>query len=513
MKIATSAEIRIIEVDCMEKSGLPPLVLMENAAHSSALEILSRLPKGSRVAVFCGTGINGGDGMAAARHLFVGGLQTEVYLIGGNETLLPVIKINIRALEAAGLSYTVLNDESDIPDLSHADMVVDALLGIGLSGDVRPLYASIIRAVNNSGKPVFAIDLPSGICADTGRVMGEAIRAQATLTFGCIKRGLVLYPGAEYAGEVLLDRIGLPPSASAHLPTEMPEAEDIRALLPVRAARSHKYSHGRVLSAAGCNGMPGAAVMAAAAAYRAGAGLVLAAATAHVTHILQSWLKEAVTLSMPDEDGMLCDRSALVLKAVKTEAQVALVGPGLTDSPVTEKFVGAFLEGLSIPTVLDADALNILARHRDWLTALTAHAPTILTPHMGEMSRLTGLPAETLLYDTIGSATALAAETGAIVLLKDARTIIASPDGRISINPTGCNALAKAGSGDVLAGLIAGFAAQGCGLFEAAQIACYVHGLAGERAAETLSVYGVTASELLDIIPSVLLEIASGGKA
>jgi len=496
----------MIEVDCMEKSGLPSLVLIENAAHSAAMQILARQPKG-RVAVLCGTGVNGGDGISAARHLFVGGLETEVYLVGASETLLPVIKFSLRALEAVGMTYVPINEEQDVPDLSGVDLVVDALLGIGLSGDVRPLYASVIRAINTSGKPVFAIDLPSGICADTGRVMGEAVRADVTLTYGCVKRGLVLYPGAEYAGEVLLDRIGLPVTASAHLSTEMPEASDIRKLLPPRAARSHKYSYGRVLVAAGCDNMPGAAIMAASAAYRAGAGLVTAAVTAHVARTLHGWLKEAVTLVVPDDSGFLCDRSAIAMMKAKEEAKVAVLGPGLSDCPVTERFIGAFLEGLTVPIVIDADALNILARHRNWLTALTTHAPTILTPHMGEMSRLTGTPAETLLYDTINQATSLAVSTGAIVLLKDARTIIAAPDGRVSINPTGCNALAKAGSGDVLAGLIAGFAAQGAGLFEAAQIACYVHGLAGERAAEALSAYGVTASELLETIPAVIREI------
>ena len=509
MKLVTAAEFRDIETEYMEKSGLPSLVLMENASHSAAMHILARQSKG-RVIVLCGTGINGGDGLAAARHLFVAGLQTEVYLNGQDDTFLPAVKISIRALEACGVTINRMNDESEIPDLSGADMIVDALLGIGLSGEVRPLLAAVIRAINASGKPVFSIDMPSGICADTGCVMGEAVRAAATLTFGCVKRGLVLYPGVEHAGEVILDPIGLPPSAYAHLRTEMPSVSDIWALLPPRAARSHKYNFGRVLVAAGCDNMPGAAVMASSGAYRAGAGLVTAAVTARVARVLHGWLKEAVTRVLPNEGGVLCDKSALALRLSNTEMTVALLGPGLSDCAASEKFVSAFLEEQIEPIVLDADALNIIARHREWLTELSARVPVILTPHMGEMSRMTGVSVETLLLDTIGSATAFALETGATVLLKDARTVIASPDGRVSINPTGCNALAKAGSGDVLAGLIAGFAAQGVEMFEAAQIACYIHGLAGERAAEALSDYGVTAAELLETIPAVIREIAAG---
>jgi len=507
MKAATAAELRRIENEYMEEAGLPSLVLMETAAHSIALHVLKELRKG-RVVVLCGTGKNGGDGLAAARHLAAHGLQTDVFLVGNAAPSEPDVCINIRALAACGVvlrRVTKAEEAAAVAEyIKGADLILDALLGIGLSGAVRPLCAEVIRVVNASGVPVLSVDMPSGICADTGRVMGAAVRAQETVTLVCRKRGHVLYPGVEFAGRVVLAGIGLPASALESVELDMLSAVEACTLLPVRAARSHKYQFGRVLSVAGCDNMPGAAVMAATAAYRAGAGLVMAAGTGRVVQMLQAGVKEAVTLTLADEGGTLCEASTQALAAEKAKASVVLLGSGLSDCAATEGFVEAFMRGINVPIVVDADALNILARHRDWLTALAAEAPVVLTPHMGEMSRLTGIPAEDLLEDTIGAAARLAKETGAIVLLKDARTIIAAPDGRVSMNPTGCSALAKAGSGDVLAGLIAGFAAQGLALYDAARAACYIHGLAGEHAAAEMSAYGVMASDLLDEIPSTI---------
>ena len=510
MKLATTAELRRIEANYMEQSGLPDLVLIETAAHSIAAHIAQNLPTG-RVAVICGMGTNGADGLAAARHLHSAGILTDVFLVGGGDALLPAIQANLQALAACGIPLCRIRTEAEaavLPSvLRKADWVLDALLGIGLTGDVRPLCAEVIRFINESPPPVLALDMPSGICADTGHVMGVAVHARETLTFIAVKRGLALYPGAAYAGRVTLNRIGLPAFADTHILIEMPEAHDIRNLLPKRPICAHKYSFGRVLSVCGCDNMPGAAVMAAIGAYRAGAGLVTAASTRHVAHTLQAWVKEAVTVALPDEGGALCRESALALRTEASKADVILLGPGLSNCPAAEGFVETILPNIDVPVVIDADALNILAKHKGLLAALAHKTPTLLTPHMGEMSRLTGLPAAELATGTIGAATALARETGAFVLLKDARTIIAAPDGRVSVNPTGCSALAKAGSGDVLAGLIAGFAAQGLKLYDAARTACYIHGLAGEQAAAYLSAYGVTATDLLEQIPKTIQTI------
>jgi len=510
MKIVTAAEIRQIEASYMEKSWLPPLVLMETAARGAANHVLARFPKG-RVAVLCGAGVNGGDGLAAARFLAADGLEVEVYLAGNPQNAPEVVKTAIRALNACGIVPRRIASVEDAavlpPAFARADCIIDALLGTGVTGDVRAPLSSVIEAVNASCRFVFSIDMPSGICADTGRVCGIAVRAAQTLAIGTYKRGLLLYPGAEYVGELLLDGIGLPRAVFDNITTEMLTADEICALLPARPARSHKYTFGRVLSAAGCDQMPGAAVMAATAAYRAGAGLVTAAGTAHVIHTIHNWLKEAVTLILPDENGALCAESASALSGVA--ANVLLLGPGLSDCPATEEFVGAMLRYAAVPTVVDADALNIAARHKDWLCEASGKAPVLLTPHMGEMSRLTGLPADALLADTIGAAAALAQETGAIVLLKDAHTIVAAPDGRVTINPTGCNAMATAGSGDVLAGLIAGLAAQGADLHNAARVGCYLHGLAGELAAAEKSAYSVIASDILDYIPAAFRQVGA----
>ena len=503
MKLITAEEARHAEREWMQSTGLPALVLIENAARAVAQKAACMCPSG-RMAVVCGGGTNGADGLAAARMLAAAGRQVAVFSIGtaredGDAA------VCMKALKAFGVAPRMVG-ESDmdalLASLREADLVIDALLGTGLAGAVKALQASAIHAMNACGRPILAVDMPSGVCADTGGARGAAVKAAAVVTFGAVKRGLMLHPGAYLAGEVVLADIGLPPYAFAAVATETLCAGDVRQLLPYRAPRAHKYSVGSVLSVAGCDRMTGAAVLAASAAYRAGAGLVTAAGTERVVSVLQGRLPEALTLALPSEAG--APRVSGALTAAKARASAVLLGPGLSDCAASESFVLQFIEGVQAPVVLDADALNILARHKAALHALTAETPVVLTPHMAEMSRLTGIPAEALLDDTIGAATGLARETNAVVALKDACTVIAAPDGRVTVNATGCNALAKAGAGDVLAGTIAALLAQGLCAYDAARVGCYIHGLAGQRAAAAKSIYGVNASDIVDWLPETM---------
>jgi len=377
---------------------------------------------------------------------------------------------------------------------------VDALFGAGLNRPIEGSCENIIDMINRYAAYVLSVDMPSGISADTGQVMGIAVKADMTVMLGYPKIGLYLYPGAAYAGKVEIADIALPGEAETN--TRILTEEEAAECLPVRAPRTNKGSFGRVYAFTGSAGMPGAAVLSASAAYRAGAGYVCACVVAPVARVMHNSLKEAVTRILPDRGGYYCFRSLEAVKDELSRADVVYMGPGLGQGAHVTEFVRGLMETVQTRMVIDADALNAIADDVNILKKLKA--PCVITPHPGEMSRLTKLPVNEILDSTIKTAGEFSREFNVVTLLKDARTIVADPEGQICINVTGSPALAKAGSGDVLTGMIAGFMAQGLDPFMSAAVGAYIHGRAGELAEENLSSYGVLASDLLEYIPKAM---------
>lgn len=453
--------------------------------------------KGRRVAVFCGPGNNGGDGIAAARLLLQRGFAVQAVLVGDRSRMTPDARAMEQKLRDCGGTLEDFSpaDREQMLFLSIADCKVDALFGVGLSRPITGDAALAVRLLqSNTGGPVVACDIPSGIDADTGAVLGCAVHAKITVTFTCPKPGHYLGDGAEHTGKLWVADIGIPGDLLCQTPSQL-EIVDGGFVLPRRKANSHKGDYGRLLIIGGSEGYTGAPVLAASAALRSGAGLVFVGVPRNVYPIVAGRCSAAMAFPLADTAEALVER---------TKCSVALIGPGLGWDH--DGLVESLLQTLDCPVVLDADGLNAAVGHLDWIRSRTA--PTILTPHDGEFARLTGgsLP----IVDRLAAARSLAADTGAIVVLKGHRTVTAAPDGRVWINDSGNAGMATGGSGDVLAGLIAGFLGQKQ-LYEndldAAQLtarAVWFHGAAGDHAAHQLGEYSLLPDDLLDALAPVL---------
>jgi NAD(P)H-hydrate epimerase len=407
----------------------------------------------------------------------------------------------------------VANQEQVRERLMGSDVIVDALLGTGLSTPVTGLYHQAITAINEAPCRVVAVDLPSGIHADTGVVLGAAVNASLTVTFGLPKIGLYTGAGIDHAGTIRVVDIGIPLSLTEAVESlaELMAAAGVQAVLPSRRATSHKGTYGHAGIIAGSVGKTGAAALAAKAALRVGAGLVTVATPASVNEVLETKLLEVMTMPMPETKARTLARSSLdrLLTFASSRTAVAL-GPGLTTHPETVDLVQAFIRQVDKPCVLDADALNALAGRASLLAE--CKVPPILTPHPGEMARLDSeLTPQTVNADRLGLAGRFARERGVYLVLKGARTVVARPDGRAVICPTGNPGMATAGTGDVLTGMIVGLLAQGLSQWDAACAAVYLHGFAGDLAAESLGQVGMTAGDLLDRIPQAILRV--GGRS
>lgn len=520
MRVVTAAQMRGIESAAALDWHLPPLIMMENAATGAAKHILRLLDNlrdtrrdkhAARVVVVSGPGNNGGDGFALARLLFAQGVKTAVIFTGDEAKVQGDARVNLDIVRRMGISfYTYPSGDTDasIPKLLRdADVVADAVFGTGLHRAPEGFFSEIISMINDCGHPVVSLDIPSGVDADTGCALGTAVKACLTVTFGFMKPGLLLYPGAELAGEVQVENISLPADCmpqDKHLMHALTDSE-AATLLPCRPPDSHKGSYGRVVVAAGSRDMPGAAVLSCLAAYRTGAGLVDFRGVREAVQVVQRYLPEAVTRMLPGESGSVdmsaCDAWSDTLKQAQ-KGVVWLIGPGLGRGEGVTKFVHTALLSARMPVVLDADGLNAAAEDVSVFKKMTA--PCVLTPHPGEMSRLTGLTVTEITAEPVKTASGFARAHGVTVLLKGARSVIASPCGRVYINTSGCAAMAKAGSGDVLAGVIAGLTAQGMEVFYAAALGAYLHGRAGEIAAAHLSVYGVNARDIANALPEAM---------
>jgi NAD(P)H-hydrate epimerase len=520
MRIATTAEMREIDRRAIQDRRIPGIQLMESAGAGAVRAITRRFGDlaGRRVFVFCGKGNNGGDGFVVARHLSEAGARVRVFSLAPPDSLKDDPAETHRRLVAAGQEVVVVDEALDLTHLSRAlrdaDLVVDAIFGTGFEGAPRAPVEGVIRAINEAGRPVVALDVPSGVNGDTGAAEGAAIAANLTPTFGLAKLGLVLYPGRALAGAVEVIDIGFPKELcdEVGLRAELTEAAQIRALLPRRRPDAHKGDCGRVLVVGGSVGFTGAVALASMGALRAGAGLATAGVPASLNDILEVKMTEAMTLPLPEStERALAPEAADRALAFAAACDAAVLGPGLSRHPGAAACARRLGVELRIPTVVDADGLNAFEGEAALLAS--AKAPRVLTPHPGEAARLLGGSADAIRSDPLASARRLAGATRCVVVLKGAPTVISSADGRIWINPTGNAGLATGGTGDVLSGLIGGLLAQGLRADDAAIAAVYVHGLAGDLAAAARTEWGLIAGDVLDSVPAALRALRDGEAA
>jgi len=506
MKIVTADQMRQIDQACA-KSGLPTDVLMENAGKAIAEEIGRILGaiNTKNILILIGPGNNGGDGLVAARHLHDWGAKVSLYFCAerAKDTNLKLVKErSIACIEAAQDETLDKFDEL----LAAASCVIDAIFGTGkirsLGGVIPEVLAKVAGAKSrNDTLRIIAVDLPSGLNADNGNVDPACLHADNTITLAFPKLGLFSFPGAEKAGKVTIADIGIPDHLAETVTTELITAEWARTALPRRPLDANKGSFGKVLVAAGSINYIGAAYLACSGATRVGAGLVTLATATSLQPILAAKLTEVTYLPLPEfQPGIILPQAAEIISQQFDQYNVLLLGCGLGQNQSVMKFISSIFLKPALPAlVLDADALNTLAKIPNWWRELTDDA--ILTPHPGEMARLCGVSVEEVQSDRAGIAKKLALEWHKTIVLKGACTIIAAPDGHCRINPTANPGLASAGTGDVLSGAIAGLVAQGLPLFDAASLGVYLHSEAGEMVKAMIGDAGMTATDLLPALP------------
>jgi hydroxyethylthiazole kinase-like uncharacterized protein yjeF len=517
MRLVTSSEIQEMDRIAIEEIGIPGVVLMENAARGATRVFLDHFgpPLRSYVLVLCGRGNNGGDGYAIARYLHQAGLKVTVIVlaetakIGGDALLnLEVIKrMGLDIIEAA--TREEWNRKSEL--ISTSDYIIDGILGTGLNAPVRGVYEEIIDAINRSQKSVMAIDIPSGLNADTGQVMGVAVRADLTVTFGFPKAGQLIYPGAELVGRLVRINIGIPNEVADRIPRtySLIGPEDFLDLLAGGGQDIHKGNRGHLLILAGSTGKTGAASLTALGALRAGAGLVTLGTPASLNTILEEKLTEAMTMPLPDtSEGSLSLQAEEQIVGLMQGKTAVAIGPGLSTNSETADLVRRIISRCSLPMVIDADGLNALAGDISVLEHCTGRA--ILTPHPGEMGRLSGIKNMEVQRDRLGNASRFAKKHGCILVLKGARTVVAQPEGPTYINATGNPALSSGGSGDVLTGLIGGYLARGLPGAKAALAGVFLHGLAADFLSQTMGKEGILAGELPGVVPPLMASLGRG---
>ena len=516
MRVLTSAQMREADRRTIEEVGLPSAVLMENAGRQVAAAMVSAFEEldAMRVAVLCGPGSNGGDGFVVARVLAARGIDVSVFLVGRADGVTGDARTNLTVLRNLGLDVVEVGDvpawELHGTDVLGADVVVDALYGTGLRGPLEGLVQTIVDDVNSSTRPVVAIDLPSGLSADTHEVIGPSIDATLTVTLGAPKLPLVLPPGELRAGMLVVADIGIPDPVIQSVSgpwIDVLTREGMRELIEPRSPESHKGDYGRLLIVAGSRGKTGAAALAALAALRSGAGLVTVAAPASSIAAIAAHGAEFMTLPLDETaDGTVAQSAVDELLAF--DADVIAIGPGLGRSPSVSAVVQALVEHSGVPLVLDADALYAFAGEADRLVGREG-LDVIVTPHVGEMARLVGLTSDEVQSRRLEVARDFAATHRVHVVLKGYRTIIASPERRTSINPTGNAGMATAGAGDVLTGVIAAWLGQLLDAEAATRLGVFLHGLAGDLAEADEGEVALIAGDILGHLGDAVLDLTA----
>jgi NAD(P)H-hydrate epimerase len=510
VKLLGSAQLREMDRYAIDVLGVPSTLLMTNAAQHVADAALSLLRENGRTggsaAVFCGAGNNGGDGIAAASYLIKQGLNVRVFLAGSRDRMTPDSKeMERRLIELGG----VVEDFAQAADVeyyvNHCDVVVDALFGIGLNTELRGGVLDAVRLINGSPAPVVAADIPSGVEADTGRILGDAVSADVTVTFSFAKPGQFIEPGCACCGDVRVVDIGIPADLIDRAETDCHAVSAGDITLPRRRKVTHKGDYGRDLIVAGSVGYSGAPVLAAKAASISGAGLVFLGVPESIYQIAAVKCDEEMPFPLPcTAEGSLSGLAVYAILERLKKADACLMGPGLGQSQSVGEIAAAVLKHSQVPLVLDADGINAVGGNINILDE--AACPVILTPHAGEFKRLGG---DLSGGNRLNEARRFAQNHGCILVLKGHRTITALPDGTAYINTTGGPAMAKGGTGDVLAGMITSFAGQKFPLKDAVLAAVYLHGLAGDMCAARYGEYSVTAGSILAMLPQAIMSVIS----
>ncbi len=483
MKVLRASSMREADRKAIEDYGIPGIVLMETAGTRVTDFILDHFGHDTRVVVLCGPGNNGGDGLVIARQLYRAGIKVSPWGTQKRGTYRGDAAVNENICIRMGLPPRELTGSHDLllleEQLNSADLVVDALLGTGANRETSGFTAEVINMVNHSSVPVISVDVPSGVNADTGEILGSAVKADWTLTFAYPKLGLFLYPGAGQAGRIFICDINIPHEIVEEEKVDLLDLPAIRAVLPGRPGDAHKGSFGRVLIVAGSPGMTGAAALAAESALKAGAGLIYLAAPVSICPTLEAKLIEVITIALAEKEPGLIDLQAAAEIIKKAEqCDVLCIGPGLNPAGDSGELMREIIRSSPVPLVIDAGALTAIEDDPGCLKE--AKFPPVITPHPGEMARLTGLITARVQSERLGTALEKASEWNCIIILKGANTIIASPNGSAAVNPTGNAVLATAGSGDLLSGMVASFIAQGMTPYQSAMAGVYIHGLAGD---------------------------------
>jgi NAD(P)H-hydrate epimerase len=514
MILVTAGEMQEMDRQTIENQGIPGLELMENAGRGATLALLNQFGDQAKtgVGIICGKGNNGGDGFVIARCLAEKGIKVGVYLLSKTEAVKGDAAANLKRLSNLNLTVNEIPDEDTFlkakSSLSRYGLIVDAILGTGLTSDVRGFFKTVINFINSTGIAVFAVDMPSGLNADTGQPCGVCIRAQGTATFALAKIAHFTYPGAEYTGKLEIIDIGIPQSVVKDVGPKqyLLTPEHIRGYLQPRRADIHKGRTGHLLVVAGSTGKTGAASMTAVSAMRAGAGLVTLGIAASLNPILEAQVLEVMTTPLPEyRNGILGDNAIDDIQQQAVGKTCLAFGPGIGQASKTRRLVEKVIGQIRIPLVIDADGLNNLAGQCQILKKRKAAA--VLTPHPGEMARLIETTPAEVQRDRLKCAREFATNFGVHVVLKGAATVIAHPDGSAFINPTGNPGMASGGMGDVLTGVLAGFIAQGFSPQAAAEMAVYLHGAAADTLADRIGPIGYLAGEVMNAIPAEIKKL------
>jgi hydroxyethylthiazole kinase-like uncharacterized protein yjeF len=517
MRVLNAAQMRDADRQTIDDIGIPSMVLMENAGRQvvAALEAAYDDLSDRHVAILCGPGSNGGDGFVVARTLHQRGVGVSVFVIATMAAIKGDARLNVEILGRLGLTVVEISDEQawdlHFSEISQCDLIVDAIFGTGLKSPLAGMMETVAADVNASGIPVIAIDLPSGLSADHAEPIGECLRAAMTVTLAAPKLPLVLPPGEAHAGSIVVADIGIPPELIDNLAgprLELLTRDAMREIIHPREADSHKGDYGHVLIVAGSRGKTGAAHLAAVGALRSGAGLVTLAVPKSSQPIVAAMGAEYMTVALDEtpEGTVAVDAVQSILDL---EQDVVAVGPGLGTGPAVTMFVRQLMEKSECPLVLDADALNALASDPDLLQMGAGSRPIIITPHPGEMSRLANTSVDEVQASRVDVARDFAVQHQIYVVLKGYRTLIATPEGKVFINPLGNPGMATGGTGDVLAGVLSGWLAQLLDAEAACKIAVYLHALAGDLTEADEGEVAMTAGDLAAHLGDAVLDLTA----
>jgi ADP-dependent NAD(P)H-hydrate dehydratase / NAD(P)H-hydrate epimerase len=506
MKILTSEQMASIDRRASETYGIPSIVLMENAAVALAEAVTTHFPSAGTVAIFCGPGQNGGDGFALARHLENRRITPLVYVVGNRKKYRGDAATNLDICVRMGLPMLDVTDADTLgralEEATGADLVVDGIFGTGLNRPAEGIWGDAIRGLMTLRPPVLAVDLPSGLQGSSRDLVEPVVRADVTVTFAQPKIPHVFDPAASCCGEVIVADITIPDAAvdAEGVTLAVTEPDEVALLFPRRRSETHKGTYGHVAIVSGSAGKSGAAILSARGAVRTGAGLVSVVTDAATANVIDASTLESMTFHA----DMSASGIAEIVRFVSSK-DAALVGPGLPDEESSYALIRELLAKIEIPTVVDATAINAFAGRAAEVNPKGRQV--VLTPHPGELARLSGLTTDQVLADRVAAAADAAAQTGCVVVLKGHQTLVATPDGMVGVNPTGNPGMATGGMGDVLGGMIAALLARRAEPFEAARAGVYLHGLAGDIVRDEACDIGISANDVAEMIPRAIARL------